>query len=111
VIVICLVAISIVNGIRMLTEKDVEEDSDVNKTSPIDDGQSKCKMNSNPFKDQPCWIDYKPDWQVKVMKDIYNEPEIGGGDILKTTFKLDGKLIKNPMATFFKDPKYNKGLS
>jgi len=39
------------------------------------------------------------------MKDIYNEPEIGGGDIAKTTFKLNKKSIKNPMATFLKDTK------
>ena len=42
VIVISLVAISIVNGIRMLTEHDVEDDADLNKPAAIDDGKSKC---------------------------------------------------------------------
>jgi len=34
------------------------------------------------------------------MKDIYNEPDIGGGSINKTFIHLDKKKIKNPMVEF-----------
>jgi len=48
-IVFLLTAISIVNGIRLLTEKDVEDDADLDKDAVAVDGKSKCKLTDNIF--------------------------------------------------------------